>query len=137
MLPYVYQSPTFTISRALDKSSAEPLNRVLFALVMSSVLLHPDLLERRSSLSNSTRRFWSLLDQVTRLACLSGESPVTKRSTLATLSTLRRRVPLTPSSRLRPWSQSRSILVFSSLDTPQSFFLVPPRWRARCPRSCG
>merc|ERR1711957_693997 len=54
--PSVFPSPTFTTSRELDRSSAEPLSRELSCLVMSLELSPVASVTRRFSPLNSTRR---------------------------------------------------------------------------------
>merc|ERR1711868_302674 len=85
-------------SREWVKSSAVPSNKELFALEMSLELSPLDSRERRCSPSNSTRRSSSPPDPETLLVCPSRVSPRTRRSTLVTLSTSRRRVNSCPSS---------------------------------------
>merc|ERR1712100_195395 len=94
---FVFPSLTFTISREWVKSSAVPSNKELFALEMSLELSPLDSRERRCSPSNSTRRSSSPPDPETLLVCPSRVSPRTRRSTLVTLSTSRRRVNSCPS----------------------------------------
>merc|ERR1712159_827907 len=83
--------------------SAVPSNKELFALEMSLELSPLDSRERRCSPSNSTRRSSSPPDPETLLVCPSRVSPRTRRSTLVTLSTSRRRVNSCPSRLSPPW----------------------------------
>merc|ERR1712194_189977 len=131
MLPSVFRFPTSTTSRESVKLFAEPLNKELSDLVTKLDLYHPISRVRRFSPSNSTRRFLTLLDQVTLLVFQSRVSQRTKRLALVTSSTTKRTVNSSPSSLSPPWSLSKSTLVFSSLVTVLLSSLVPPRLRAR------
>merc|ERR1712146_261025 len=102
-----------------------------FALEMSLELSPLDSRERRWSPSNSTRRSSSPPDPETLLVCPSRVSPRTRRSTLVTLSTSRRRVNSCPSRLSPPWLPSRSTLVPSRLVTVLSSSLVLPRLLAK------
>merc|ERR1712125_13348 len=108
----------------MGKLSAVPSNKELFALVMLLDSLLLVLPVRRCSPSNNTRRFLSLLDQVTPLVCLSRVLERTRRSLLEILSTSKRKATSSQSEVSVLLLQFKSILVFSNLDTAQLFSLV-------------
>merc|ERR1712232_333027 len=131
MLHSVFLFPTFTTSRELVKSFAELLNKELFDLVTKLDSYHPISRARKFSLSNSTRRFSNLQDQVTLSVFPSRVLRRTKRFPLEISSTVKR-MANSSQSRLSPlWSLSKSTLVFSSRDTVLSSSPVPRRLLAR------
>merc|ERR1712086_396005 len=137
MLHSVFLSLTFTTSRELVKLSAELSNKELSDLVTKLDLFRPISRVRKFSPLNSTRRFSTRLDLVTRLVCPSRVLRRMKRSILVILSTTKRRENSSQSRASPPWLPSKSIRVSSSLDTALLSSLVPQRLLARRPRSCG
>merc|ERR1712127_223399 len=116
-LLFVFLSPISTILRGLVKLSAVPLNKELFALVMLLDSLQLDLPTRRCSPSNNTRRYLTLLDQVTPLVCLSRVSPRMRSSPLEISSTSRRKENVFQLRNSVLWLLYKSTLESSNLDT--------------------
>merc|ERR1712115_103161 len=124
---FVFLFLTFTTLRELAKLFAEPSNKELSSPVTKSDLSHATSRVRRFSPLNNTRKYSSLLGQVTPLVSLSRVLPRMRRFLPETSSTTKRTVSSSQSRASLRSLLCKSTPVFSSLVTALWFSLVPPR----------